>query len=86
MAVPDLLTNIGTALDQVERFIGGDTTINATNTLNGIRITLTTIRGHMRMTAEEAVNYQNLLHNANTRINGLMTEMTNLRTDFLRRE
>src|SRR6202008_1090074 len=35
MAVPDLLANIGTALDQVERFIGGDTTINATNTLNG---------------------------------------------------
>src|ERR1700741_3563644 len=40
----------------------------------------------MRTTAEEAVNYQNLLHNANTRINGLMTEITNLRTDFLRRE
>ena len=33
MAVPDLLANIGTALDRVERFIGGDTSINPTNTL-----------------------------------------------------
>ena len=43
MAVPDLLANIRTALDLVERSIGGDTTINPINTLNGIRITLATI-------------------------------------------
>ena len=83
MAVPDLLANIGTALDLVERFIGGDTSINPTNTLNGIRITLTNVRGHMCRTAEEAVNMQNLHHTANTRINDLRTELANLRTDSL---
>ena len=36
MAVPDLLANIGSALDQVENYIGGDITINPINTLNGI--------------------------------------------------
>jgi hypothetical protein len=51
MAVPDLLANIGTALDRVERYIGGDTTIDPRNTLNGIRITLTNVRGHMQTTA-----------------------------------
>ena len=56
MAVPDLLANIGTALDLVERSIGGDTTINPINTLNGIRITLATIRGHMHRSALDAVN------------------------------
>src|SRR6185437_13611317 len=56
MAVPDLLANIGTALDLVERSIGGDTTINPINTLNGIRITLATIRRHMHRSALDAVN------------------------------
>ena len=86
MAVPDLLANIGTALDRVERFIGGDTSINPTNTLNGIRLTLTNVREHMRRTANEAGNYRNLLITANERINTLMVEIGNLRTDSLRRE
>src|SRR5436309_12020557 len=44
MALPELLQNIASSLDQVERGIGGDTTINPTNVINGIRITLTTVR------------------------------------------
>ena len=83
MVVPDLLVNIGTALDLVERFIGGDTSINPTNTLNGIRITLTNVREHMRRIAQDAVNLQGLLNTANTRINGLMAEIANLRNDSL---
>jgi len=84
MAVPDLLANIGTALDLVERSIGGDTTINPINTLNGIRITLATIRGHMHRSALDAVNMQGLLNTANRRINDFMGETANLRTDNLR--
>ena len=84
MALPDLLANIGTALDLVERSIGGNTTINSINTLNGIRITLTTIRGHMHRSALDAVNMQGLLNIANRRINNFMGEIANLRTDNLR--
>src|ERR1044071_3067083 len=69
MAVPDLLANIGTVLDRVERYIGEDTSINPTNTLNGIRITITNIREHMQKIANDAVNYRNLLNIANKRIN-----------------
>src|SRR5277367_3115194 len=36
MVLPALLGNISTALDRVERYIGGDTSINPINTLNGI--------------------------------------------------
>src|SRR5215216_3420338 len=43
MALPDILRNIGTALDRVERYIDGDTSFNPKNTLNGIRISVTTI-------------------------------------------
>jgi len=43
MAVPDLFVNIGAALDRIENYISGDTSIDPINTLNGIRITLTTI-------------------------------------------
>src|ERR1044071_4351724 len=81
MAVPDLLANIGTALDRVERFIGGDTSINHTNTLNGIRITLTRVREHIQTTAQNTVNLQNVLYDTNTRVNNLMTQMANERTD-----
>src|ERR1043166_4198860 len=84
MAVPDILANIGTALDRVERYIGGDRSINPTNTLNGIRISLTNIRGHMHRTALDAVNMQGLLNTANRRINDFMGETANLRTDNLR--
>jgi hypothetical protein len=84
MAVPDILANIGTALDRVERFISGDRSINPTNTLNGIRISLTNIREHIHRTALDAVNMQGLLNTANRRINDFMGETANLRTDNLR--
>ncbi|CAI2198693.1 1078_t:CDS:1, partial [Funneliformis geosporum] len=47
IALPDILRNIGTALDQVERYIDGNTSFNLKNTLYGIRISVTTIREHM---------------------------------------
>ena len=84
MALPNLLANIGIALDRVERYIGEDTSINPTNTLNGIRITITNVREHMQRTANDAINYRNLLNIANERINTLMVEIANLRNDSLR--
>ena len=84
MAVPDLLANIGIALDLVERSIGEDTTINSINTLNGIRITLATIREHMHRSALDAVSMQSLLNIANRRINDFMGEIANLRTNNFR--
>ena len=86
MAIPDLLANIGTALDRIERYIGGDRSINPANTLNGIRISLTTVREHMHRTALDAVNMQGLLNTANRRVNDLMTDIGNLRADFLLRQ
>ena len=85
MALPNLLANIGTALDHVERYIGGDRSINPTNTLNGIRITITNIREHMQRTANDAVNYRNLLNTANEWVNTLMNDLTATRNDLLRR-
>ena|SRR2546429_4404096 len=71
MALPDLLINVGTALDRVENYISDvDTTINPNNTLNGIRVTLTTVRGHMQRSAQDAINLQGLLNIANRQING----------------
>ena len=46
MALPDILINIGTALDQIEGYINGDTSFDLRNTLNGIRISITTIQEH----------------------------------------
>jgi len=43
MALPDILRNVGTALDRIERYINGDTSFDPRNTLNGIRISITTI-------------------------------------------
>jgi len=83
MAVPDLLANIGIVLNLVKMFIDGDTTINLINTLNGIRITLATIREHMHRSALDAVNMQGLLNTANRWINDFMGEIANLRTDNL---
>src|SRR6266542_5657029 len=60
MVLLELLRDIGTALDQVERYIGGDTSINPRNTLNGIRITLTTAHGYMQRHAQDAINLQGL--------------------------
>jgi chromosome segregation ATPase len=85
MALPGLLTDICRALDRVERYIGGDRTINPANTLNGIRITITTVRGHMQNVANEALHYQGLLNTTNRRVNNLMNELTNTRNDCLQR-
>ncbi|CAB5370398.1 unnamed protein product [Rhizophagus irregularis] len=86
MALPDILRNVGTALDRVENYIDGvDTTFNPKNTLNGIRISLTTVRGHMQRHAQDAINLQGLLHIANGRINNLMNDLANTRNDVLQR-
>src|SRR6266542_3679691 len=85
MAIPDILRNIGTALDQIERYINGDTSFDPRNTLNGIRISIITIQGHMQRHAQEAINSQGLLNIANRRINNLMNDLANTRNDCLRR-
>src|SRR3954469_12352197 len=61
MALPGMLRDVATALDRIENYLGGDTTVNPINTLNGIRITLTTVRGHMDRVANNALHYQGLL-------------------------
>ena len=85
MAIPDILINIATALDRVEAYIDGDTSFNPKNTLNGIRISLTTARGLMQRHAQDAINMQGLYRTANERINALRNELTNTRNDCLRR-
>ncbi|CAB5375460.1 unnamed protein product [Rhizophagus irregularis] len=86
MALPDILRNVSTALDRVENYIDGvDTTFNPKNTLNGIRISLTTVRGHMQRHAQDAINLQGLLHIANGQINNLMNDLANTRNDVLQR-
>src|SRR6185295_6121225 len=65
---------------------GGDTTINPINTLNGIWLTLATVRGHMHTTALEAVNMQDLFNTANRRINNCIAEIAKLKTNTLRME
>ncbi|GBB97579.1 hypothetical protein RclHR1_30000004 [Rhizophagus clarus] len=86
MAIPDILINIATALDWVEAYIDGDTSFNPKNTLNGIRISLTTARELMQRHAQDAINMQGLYHIANDRINGLRNELTNTRNDSLQKE
>ncbi|RGB37319.1 hypothetical protein C1646_757093, partial [Rhizophagus diaphanus] len=85
MALPDILRNVGTALDRIERYINGDTSFDPRNTLNGIRISLTTVRGHMQRHAQDAINLQGLLHIANGRINNLMNDLANTRNDVFQR-
>src|SRR5205809_7568187 len=85
MALPGMLRDVATALDRIENYLGGDTTVNPINTLNGIRITLTTVRGHMDRVANNALHYQGLLNIANGRINNLMNEHANTRNDCIRR-
>ena len=74
MVLPGMLRDVATALDRIENYIGGDRTIDPTNTLNGIWITLTTVRGHMQRVADDATNSQNLLNTANIRLNNLMND------------
>jgi hypothetical protein len=83
MALPDILVNIGLALDRVETYIDGDTSFNPKNTLNGIRISITQIRDHMRRHVQDAIDLQGLLNTTNGRINGLMNDLTNTRNDLL---
>src|SRR3954447_25604001 len=82
MALPDILRNIGRALDRVERFVDGDRSINPKNTLNGIRISIITIQKHMQKHVQDAINSQDLLNTANRQIN----DIVNTRNDLLRRE
>ena len=86
MALPDILRNIGTALDRIEGYINGDTSFDPRNTLNGIRISITTIRGHMQRHAQNAINTQGLLNTANRQIYNIMNELTNTRNDLFQRE
>jgi len=86
MAVPDILANIGRALDRVERYINGDTSFDPRNTLNGIRISITTIRGHMQRHVQDSINSQALLNTALARSNDLMTDLANTRAELLQRE
>src|SRR6266498_3868048 len=85
MAISDILRNVGTALDRIERYINGDTSFDPRNTLNGIQISITTIQGHMQRHAQDAINSLGLLNTANGRINNLMNELANTRNDCLRR-
>ncbi|CAI2194471.1 11510_t:CDS:2, partial [Funneliformis geosporum] len=50
---------------RVELYVDGDRSFDPKNTLNGIRITLTTVRTHMQRVANEALHYQGLLNMAN---------------------
>ena len=84
MALPDILRNIGTALDRVERYIDGDTSFNPKNTLNGIRISVTTIREHMERYVQDNANLQDLLNASHEQTNRTMNDMTNFRNDCLR--
>ena len=56
MVLLDILRNIGTVLDQIEEYINGNTSFNSKNTLNGIQISITTIRGYMQRHAQNAIN------------------------------
>jgi hypothetical protein len=85
MALPQLLQTIATALDKVERGIGGDTSINPINVINGIRITLTAVREGFQRSVQitrdiihQRDHYQELLHNANEQITRLTNDQQRL--------
>ncbi|CAI2195194.1 3062_t:CDS:1, partial [Funneliformis geosporum] len=84
MALTDILRNIDTALDRVERYIDGDISFNPKNTLNGIRILVTTIRKHMERHVQDNANLQDLLNTSHGQTNRTMNDMTNFRNDCLR--
>ena len=85
MALSELLRDIAIAIDRVELYVDGDRSFDPKNTLNGIRITLTTVRTHMQRVANEALHYQGLLNIANGQVNNLMNDMANVRNECLRR-
>src|SRR5947207_955121 len=84
MALPGMLRDVAIALDRIENYLGGDTTVNFINTLNGIQLTLTTVRGHMNRVANDALHNQDLLNTANRQYNNLMVDLTNTRNDIYR--
>jgi len=86
MALSGMLRDVATALDRIENYLGGDTTVNPINTLNGIRLTLTTVRGHMDRVANDAIHNRGLLNTANRQFNNLMIDLTNTRNDIHRRD
>ncbi|CAI2198952.1 1728_t:CDS:2, partial [Funneliformis geosporum] len=49
----------------IELYVDGNRLFDPKNTLNGIRITLATIRTHMQRVANETLYYQDLLNIAN---------------------
>src|SRR6266496_2390352 len=86
MGISDILRNVGTALDRIERYINGDISFDPRNTLNGIRISITTIQGHMQRYVQDTINSQGLLNIANGRINNLMNDLANTRNDCLQKK
>ena len=84
MALPDILRNIGTALNRIEGYINGDTSFDPRNTLNGIRISIITIQEHNQRYAQENANLQGLLNASQRQINRIMNNMINFRNDYLR--
>ncbi|CAI2198680.1 14994_t:CDS:2, partial [Funneliformis geosporum] len=84
IALSDILRNIGTALDRVEKYIDGNTSFNPKNILNGIWISVTTIREHMKRHVQDNTNLQDLLNASHEQTNRTMNDMTNFRNDCLR--
>lgn len=87
------IANIATALDRIERFIGGDHSSNPINNLNLARTTLGNLRaqflalGHqIDMDANTIVNLQNLLNNTTREVNNHLQHIANLRNSILQRE
>lgn len=79
MAGQALLINIGTNIDLIERYIGGNIAIDPVVTLNAIRLTLTQVREHMQRTTQDVINNHNNLTTANTQINNLRAEIARMR-------
>ena len=85
IALLELLRDIATAINHVELYVDGDRSFDPKNTLNGIRITLTTVRTHMQRVSNKALHYQGLLNMANGQVNNLMNDMANVRNECLQR-
>ena len=87
------IMNIATALDRIERYIGGDQSSDPINNLNFARTTLANLRaqfltlGHqITMDANTINNLQVLLNNTNRAANFHLQNIANLRNSILQRE